>query len=141
MKKQVSRGLRNNNPGNIRKSESSKYLGEVLPSQDPAFKQFESMSWGYRAMFVLLYTYQKRYKDRTIRQMISRYAPPCENDTEAYIRAVASRSFVPADSNISADNKEVMVPIVAAMSQVENGTPADMADVRAGWDLFLKHRP
>ena len=49
----MSRGLSNRNPGNIRQS-AVRYKGEVRPSRDPAFKQFESMPWGYRAIFVLL---------------------------------------------------------------------------------------
>ena len=49
----MSRGLKNCNPGNIRQSKS-RYKGEVRPSRDPAFKQFESLAWGYRAIFMLL---------------------------------------------------------------------------------------
>ena len=79
--------MRNRNPGNIRRS-ATKYLGEVAPSRDAAFKQFETMAWGYRAMFVLLDSYSRKGY-RTIRQMISRYAPPIENHTENYIRCVA----------------------------------------------------
>ena len=41
----MSRGLSNRNPGNIRQS-AVRYKGEVRPSRDPAFKQFESMPWG-----------------------------------------------------------------------------------------------
>ena len=76
----MSRGLNNRNPGNIRRS-TTKYLGEVAPSRDAVFKQFETMAWGYRAMFVLLDSYSRKGY-RTIRQMISRYAPPVENHTE-----------------------------------------------------------
>ena len=84
----MSRGLSNRNPGNIRQS-AVRYKGEVRPSRDPAFKQFESMPWGYRAIFVLLDTYRIRHGLETIRDMISRWAPPSENHTEIYIRAVA----------------------------------------------------
>ena len=83
----MSRGLSNRNPGNIRQS-AVRYKGEVRPSRDPAFKQFESMPWGYRAIFVLLDTYRIRHGLDTIRGMISRWAPPSENRTEIYIRAV-----------------------------------------------------
>lgn len=86
----MSRGLQNCNPGNIRQSKV-RYKGEVRPSRDPAFKQFESLAWGYRAIFVLLDTYRIRYGLDTIRGMISRWAPPSENHTETYIRAVADR--------------------------------------------------
>lgn len=73
----MSRGLQNCNPGNIRQSKV-RYKGEVRPSRDPAFKQFESLAWGYRAIFVLLDTYRIRYGLDTIRGMISRWAPPSE---------------------------------------------------------------
>ena len=58
--------MRNRNPGNIRRS-ATKYLGEVAPSRDAAFKQFETMAWGYRAMFVLLDSYSRKGY-RTIRR-------------------------------------------------------------------------
>ena len=76
----LSRGLRNRNPGNIRRS-GVRYKGECARSTDAEFRQFESMEWGYRAMFVLLDSYSRKGY-RTIRQMISRYAPPIENHTE-----------------------------------------------------------
>ena len=60
----MSRGLSNCNPGNIRQSKV-RYKGEVQPSRDPAFKQFESLAWGYRAVFVLLHTYRVRHGLRT----------------------------------------------------------------------------
>lgn len=79
----MTRGLRNNNPGNIRK-DGTHWKGEVEPSRDAAFKQFESMAWGYRAMFKCLNTYSRKYGLDTIRKMISRWAPPSENDTDPY---------------------------------------------------------
>lgn len=134
----MSRGLRNNNPGNIRQN-SDNFLGEIKPSTDPAFKQFESIEYGYRAIFVTLNTYQKKYGLSTIRAMISRWAPPKDNnDTEAYIRAVSSESGVPENSHITSTNKDVMVPIVAAMSRVENGVAANISEVQRGWNLFMQ---
>lgn len=135
MKKQLPRGLRNNNPGNIRLS-STRYLGEV-DSTDSAFKQFKTMAHGYRAMFVLLHTYQKRYRLNTIEDMVSRYAPAVENHTKAYIDAVSEWSGVPATSRITTTNGDIMVPVVAAMSRVENGVFANMDDVAKGWDMFI----
>lgn len=132
----MARGLSNNNPGNIRIS-GTRYQGEVQPSKDRAFKQFESMAYGYRAIFMLLYTYQKRHGLRTIRQMISRWAPPMENFTENYIRYVAEWSGTGADIGIDALTKSTMVPVVSAMSRMENGVPAVLADVEAGWQLFI----
>jgi hypothetical protein len=135
----MSRGLRNNNPGNIRISATT-YLGEALPSLDKAFKQFREMRFGYRAMFVLLYTYQRKYGLKTIAQMITRYAPPADsNNTSAYVQRVSKDSGIDAATPITATHKDVMIPIVAAMSRVENGVEADITDVQAGWKLFLEY--
>ena len=131
----MSRGLRNCNPGNIRQSKT-RYKGERHPSRDSEFKEFESMAYGYRAMFVLLDTYSRRYGLCTIRQMLNRYAPPVENFTEGYIRFVSEKTGIAPDEIINTRAARDMVPIVAAMSQIENGKPAVMADVHRGWELF-----
>ena len=132
----MSRGLRNCTPGNIRHSRSA-FVGEVRPSRDAAFKQFESMAYGYRAMFVLLDSYRRRYGLSNIRAMISRWAPPVENHTEAYIRLVAERSGIDDSTTLDTRSERDMIPVVAAMSEVENGVKAAMADVEAGWELFI----
>lgn len=132
----LSRGLRNCNPGNIRRSKNP-YKGEIVPSQDPAFRQFRSLDWGYRAIFVLLDTYQVRYGLRTIAQMISRWAPPSENRTDLYIRTVCQRTGIPADRPIDTRDRRTMVPLAAAISFVENGVAADMTEVEKGWELFI----
>lgn len=131
----MSRGLTNCNPGNIRQSKT-RYKGERHPSRDSEFKEFESMAYGYRAMFVLLDTYSRRYGLCTIRQMLNRYAPPSENFTEGYIRFVSEKTGIAPDEIVNSRAARAMVPIVAAMSQIENGKPAVMADVHRGWELF-----
>ena len=132
----MSRGLRNCNPGNIRRSRS-KFKGEVRPSRDAAFKQFETMAYGYRAMFVLLDTYRRRYGLITIRQMLNRYAPPEENFTESYIRIVSQRTGIDADRRVNTRLASDMIPIVRAMSEVENGVAAILEDVEEGWSLYF----
>ncbi len=135
----MSRGLRNNNPGNIR-LDGMRWLGEVLPSADAAFKQFASRAWGYRAMFVLLETYRRRYGLQTLREMIARYAPPSENDTGGYLQTVARLSGVDPDAALDMADGMRMQAVAAAMSLVENGVNAVTDEVAAGWRLFLKHR-
>ena len=132
----MSRGLRNNNPGNIRRSRV-RYKGEVRPSRDPDFKEFSTMAYGYRAVFVLLDTYRSCYGLTTIRQMLNRYAPPTENFTEGYVRFVADYSGVMPDEVVDTRSEKDMIPIVAAMSKIENGVAANIADVERGWELFV----
>ena len=114
-----------------------RYKGEVYPSRDPEFKEFSSMAYGYRAMFVLLDTYRSRYGLNTIRQMLNRYAPPEENFTEGYVRFVADYSGVMPDESVDTRVEMDMIPIVAAMSKIENGVAANLVDVEEGWRLFV----
>ena len=88
----MTRGLRNNNPLNMRHDRDT-WKGEVKPGQDAAFKQFRTMAWGYRAAFKLLHNYQRLHGCRTLADFIRRWAPPSENNTDAYIRIVAQPSI------------------------------------------------
>lgn len=132
----VSRGLRNCNPGNIRQSKT-RYKGEKSHSTDSAFKQFETLEWGYRAIFMLLHTYRVRGYGDTIAKMISRYAPPFENNTEAYISRVCQQTGIDRDQRLNTLNSVQMIPIVSAISAVENGVKAEEEVVARGWELFI----
>lgn len=131
-----ARGLKNNNPGNIRIN-NIRYEGEIVPSTDKEFKQFHSMGHGYRAIFMLLYTYQKKYGLSTIEQFICRYAPPIENDTNNYIKNVVQWSGIKRNMPLNTLTKTDMIPVVSAISRMENGVEAISVDVLAGWNLFL----
>ena len=131
---ELPRGLRNNNPGNIRRN-SDVFQGEINPSRDKEFKQFKNMAYGYREMYKILSNYYNKYQLNTIRKMISRWAPENENNTAAYVSLVSSYSGVGPDDLISFD-REQMIRIVAGMSRVENGIEAIMSDVIAGWNLL-----
>jgi hypothetical protein len=88
-------------------------------------------------MFVLLHTYATKHHCCTLRQMIERYAPPSENHTENYISRVAYATHLSPDEPIATLNGAVMTSVVAAMSEVENGAKANMADIWSGWELFI----
>ena len=128
------RGIRNNNPLNIRHS-SSKWKGMKRTQTDKAFVQFTDITYGYRAAFVLLRTYRTRYGCDTIRKIIERWAPRNENNTDTYIAHVASWSGIPADKQIAGNDANAYIMIVAAMSRVENGQEARMEDVIQGYRM------
>ena len=134
----MSRGLRNCNPGNIRRSASGvRYVGEVEGS-DREFRCFRALEWGYRALFVLLHTYFLRYGLHSIEGFISRWAPPEENHTENYIRAVAQKTGFSPTQPLSTLSAEEMIPLARAISEVENGVKASGAEVARGWELFFE---
>ena len=89
----LPRGIRNNNPLNIRLVAENRWQGRVSPkhNSDGAFEQFQGPIMGLRAAAVLLIAhYDRRHLD-TIRKLVEVWAPPNENDTEAYARCVAER--------------------------------------------------
>ena len=86
----MSRGIRNNNPGNIRHGIDWDGLDKDQ-SKDEEFSQFSTPEYGIRAMFKILKTYNDKYNLNTIEGIINRWAPPIENDTEAYINFVSSK--------------------------------------------------
>lgn len=135
----MTRGYRNNNPLNMR-HDNDRWQGEVVPSQDGAFKQFETMAWGYRAAFKLLHNYQKNNGCRILSDFINRWAPPSENNTSAYISTVAKRTGLSDVSEIDTLKGDTMRAVVSAMSYVENGIEANEADIAAGWELFMQNR-
>ena len=126
----MTRGIRNNNPLNIRRSKD-KWQGQLTSTPSPVgegrgeasltdgrlcsgstdskqasvctrydaeFCQFESQAYGWRAAFVLLTrTYYHTYRLYTIRAIVTKWAPPNENATAAYIRSVALQTGIDPD--------------------------------------------
>lgn len=82
-----TRGIRNNNPANIRRGCNWKGLAEK--QTDKEFCQFVRISWGVRALLVTLRTYVVKHHLHTVREIITRWAPPSDgNNTEKYIEFV-----------------------------------------------------
>ena len=122
------RGIRNNNPGNIRGS-GDNWQG-ATGFDDLGFVVFESPVYGVRAMARVINNYREKYFLVTIRQIVERWAPDSENNTEAYIQSVAGHSGVDADAYIE---PESLPAIMAAMIYHENGQqPYSMALIQEG---------
>jgi len=82
------RGIRNNNPGNIRRSDDQ-WRGLAADQTDADFFRFAEPRFGIRAMARILQVYQEHHGLRTIREIINRWAPSVENPTGDYVTAVA----------------------------------------------------
>lgn len=91
-----ARGIRNNNPGNIRYRIQDKWIGlDNPPVDDKGFCRFSSPVFGIRVLIKTLMKYRTKYDRTTIRQIIEKYAPPTENDTQAYIQKVSKATYSP----------------------------------------------
>ena len=132
------RGLKNNNPLNIRHS-ADRWQGARAEQTDKAFVQFESMAYGYRAAWKTLQSYYNRFCRQgqafTVRNIIHRWAPPNENDTEAYIRTVLTLSGIGAKENLlppeNTDSYHRLSKLLAAMTVMENGIRPHQVDTEA----------
>jgi hypothetical protein len=123
----TARGLRNNNPGNIRKGLDWQGLAPTQP--DLEFCTFSEPVYGIRAIAKIVLTYATKHKLVTVRGIINRWAPPVENDTAAYVQHVADRLGVDPDSPIRVTDPAVMKVLVAAIIKHENGTQPYGEDV------------
>ena len=129
----IPRGIRNNNPLNIRVG--NVWLGEVKNPTDPHFEQFYSMEYGLRAGFILLRRYIRHYKRQTIEDIISSWAPSNENNTKAYIDTVVKVSGIPSNRILHYSDKETICKLVDAMCFVENGAHVSMEKISKGYDI------
>jgi hypothetical protein len=121
-----TRGERNFNPGNIDFNKATKWQGLASPAIEsgvakPRFARFQSAEWGIRAIARLLITYQDKYDLHTVRGLIDRWAPPRENDTDAYVEAVAAKLKVSPDEGIDVHEYRTMRILVEAIIKHENG--------------------
>ena len=118
---QIPRGIRNNNPGNIRWGADWQGLKKDGKSQDPSFCVFTSPEYGIRALAKLLRNYQRLYGLNTSRKIIGRYAPPNENQTQAYIQSVAQQLGIQPDTPVDLNEEATLLVFIKAIIRFENG--------------------
>lgn len=121
MEQKLPRGIRNNNPGNIRWGSDWKGLKKDGKQLDPSFCVFKSPVFGIRALAKVLINYKKIHGLNTVRQIVSRYAPPNENQTKAYVQSVAKQLGVYPDSIIDIEERGVLTVFIKAVIRMENG--------------------
>lgn len=134
-----TRGERNNNPGNIDYKPRNKWVGQIglepppAPGKPARFARFDSPLNGGRAMVVLLQNYRDDKGLKTVAEIIATWAPGNENNTAAYIRAVATALGVDPDAAIDVYDYRTMRTLVEAIIRHENGrviyTPDEITEM------------
>lgn len=132
------RGIRNNNPLNIRISNNN-WLGKDKPPRDPAFETFQTMEYGIRAAFIIIRTYINKYKCIYLSDVIKRFAPPTENNTNKYINFVRMQTDIYQGMRLNFDNKEQMVKLLVAMSQYETGRYMGKMIFESVYEKYFSH--
>ena len=119
----VARGLRNNNPGNLITTTVA-WQGKIPlnknTDQNKKFEQFENVYYGIRAMIRQFITDIGRGKN-TVKLLITKYAPPIENDTDAYINSVAKTLGVSPSQKLTEINSTFLLRLARAVLKVELG--------------------
>lgn len=137
MNQKLPRGIRNNNPGNIRHGANWLGINPDGRNIDSAFCVFTTPVYGIRALAKVLINYKKIHGLKTVRQIINRYAPPNENQTIAYIQSVAKQLGVYPDTIIDIEERGVLTVFIKAVICMENGIqPYSDEIIQQGIDLL-----
>lgn len=117
-----TRGVRNNNPGNIDYVPANKWRGQLPPNPalEKRFARFDTPENGIRALGRVLLTYQDKHGLKTVKAIISRWAPATENDTAAYVRAVELNTGTKPGASIDLRSPGVLLGFVKAIIHHEN---------------------
>ena len=139
MDKKLPRGIRNNNPLNIRKGNN--WQGEVANPTDKEFEQFVSMQMGIRAGFKILKNYMTGYGGRVkaltnVHDIIHRWAPPNENNCKAYIDSVCRFSGLHEYERLQFSDRNKMLALVDGMIRVECGQAVSLDIIASAYDLI-----
>lgn len=123
MTKQLPRGIRNHNPGNVERGKD-RWLGmSADQSADARFLVFDTPDAGVRCLMRLLINYQERHGIRTLREAINRWAPPGENNSTAYVQHVSRLTGFDPDEPLDFLDREINVALTRAIVRHENGEP------------------
>ena len=130
---QLPRGIRNNNPGNLNFAGQAGATKEGGPNG--RFAVFGSMQEGVAALVRQIGLYVKRGRN-TIRKILEVYAPPGENNTNAYIAAVSKALGIGPDDALDTENAQQVMGLVRAITNHENGKGfVSDADIAGGYQL------
>lgn len=132
----MTRGERNNNPLNIRRT-ADKWIGMSREQTDREFIVFENLTWGIRAALKLIRRYVQHYSCNSVRKIIYRWAPPCENDTESYVAYVVAKVGIMNSENIKVTDRDTICSIVKAMAQIESQMNIPIRIIQSVWDNYL----
>lgn len=96
------------------------------------FREYGTLEEGIADHQRLLKDYQNKHGLTTVREIISRWAPPSENDTENYIKFMSKKLGVKPDEKIDLNDSETLGKFAYYQSQMEKGvdkTPATVEDM------------
>ena len=113
-------GIRMNNPCNL-KHTHDKWHGSARLQDNKNFVRFLTPQAGLRAAMKTLLTYEDHYRITTINSIIMRFAPPAENNTQAYIDDVSIRMGWPPSAYLDLHDEDTLIRMTQSIVMHENG--------------------
>lgn len=132
-------GLRNNNPLNIRVSDSQ-WIGKVSPDVGQGFEHFTNIVYGIRAAFICIKNYIELHRCDTPSKIIERWAPKSENATVAYIKTVIRMTLLKAEERLSVKMKNKLCRLLWGMAFVEVGVRLSFALFETAYELAFNKK-
>lgn len=133
---QPPRSFRNLNPGNLRRG--VEWAGLAADQTDPGFCQFRTAALGFRALAMDVHTKWKQDGLITVTGIITKYAPPSENDTASYIKAVCDGMGIIANEWLNLNDETQLTALCRAIATHEaGGWFWNPDDLKAGVDMAL----
>lgn len=111
-----ARGIRNNNPGNIKYSSANNWQGQT--GSDGTFATFSSPVYGFRALFMLARTYINTHGLDTLDKFGPRWTA---TDQAAWRSNVAINSGIPQNAKLNFNDKAQMIRLARGIVVAENG--------------------
>ena len=137
-KRSGDRAWRNNNPGNIEYGDFAKSMGAI--GSDGRFAIFPTPEMGRDAKNNLLFESHK-YKGLSIEKAMESYAPPSENDTNAYIKRITDALGLPKNTNLSNLTLDQRKIFLDAIQKMEGRSTGKVEVLREGLGLANVQQP
>lgn len=128
----LPRGIRNNNPLNIKIGND--WQGE-RSNTDGVFEEFITMQYGLRAAFIILRKYITKYERNTIRKIVHSWSPDGSSIESIYMSSVSKWSAIALDDTIRYDDRVTMCKIVQGMAKVETGRTIGLNIIEEAYDM------
>ena len=125
-----TRAERNFNPGNLN------FAGQAGATLEPGangrFARFSSEEEGIAALVRQLRLYQQRGID-TLEEIVKKYAPPSENNTQAYIASMARWTGLSAGEKLDMNDPDTVRKLIQGISRKEGRyTPLSEGQIMTG---------
>ena len=124
--------LAKNNIFNIRATKGTTWKGQT--GQRKGFVEFETREMAIRAWLVLMRTYRRRYAATTIGEIVTRFAPPSENDTRLYVEQMVAWTLIPENMELTQTWHYALLAV--AMARKETGVAIFAGDVLMAMERY-----